>query len=270
MIPYEELAAENVRLLGIIKTLKAENAVLRSMLPPEAKLPTRSNEPEAKPKQLDREAIIAQRLSLFRSLFRGREWGIQPCIERSRSGKGAHVWIFFREAVPAIKARKLGFAILREAMNHNGRMELNSYDRFLPNQDFLPKGGYGNLIALPLQGGARRSGNSVFVDNDFIAYDDQWQFLSSIQKLSQEDIDKQICSHICELELSTSCEDKPWITPKPREISFEDFTGEVEVIKANRIYLPLNRLSAKAVSHIKRGTIYQSTLNEIQIAPQVI
>ena len=147
--------------------------------------------------------------------FAAASGGIQPCIERSRSGNGAHVWIFFREAVPAIKARKLGFAILREAMNHSGRMELNSYDRFLPNQDFLPKGGYGNLIALPLQGGARRSGNSVFVDNDFIAYDDQWQFLSSIQKLSQEDIDKQICSHICELELSTSSEDKPWITPKP-------------------------------------------------------
>ena len=73
MIPYEELAAENARLLGIIKTLKAENAVLRSMLPPEAKLPTRSNEPEPKPKHLDREAIITQRLSLFRSLFRGRE-----------------------------------------------------------------------------------------------------------------------------------------------------------------------------------------------------
>lgn len=73
MIPYEELAEENARLLGIIKALKAENAVLRSMLPPGAELPTRSNEPETKPEHLDREAIIAQRLSLFRSLFRGRE-----------------------------------------------------------------------------------------------------------------------------------------------------------------------------------------------------
>ena len=112
MISYEELAAENARLLGIIKALKAENAVLRSMLPPGAKLPTRSNEPEPKPKHLDREAIITQRLSLFRSLFRGREdvyakrwvskdvlsyvavcreWGIQPCVERSRFGKGVPV-----------------------------------------------------------------------------------------------------------------------------------------------------------------------------------
>ncbi len=73
MISYEELAEENARLLGIIKALKAENAVLRSMLPPGAELPTRSNEPETKPEHLDREAIIAQRLSLFRSLFRGRE-----------------------------------------------------------------------------------------------------------------------------------------------------------------------------------------------------
>ncbi len=136
-----------------------------------------------------------------------RELGIQPCIERSLSGKGAHVWIFFSDAVPAIKARKLGFAILREAMNRYGRMDLNSYDRFLPNQDFLPKGGYGNLIAIPLQGMARRSSNSVFVDDNFIVYEDQWQSLLSIQKLSPEDIDKQISSHICELELSKSSED---------------------------------------------------------------
>lgn len=99
-----------------------------------------------------------------------RNWGIPYSIERSRSGNGAHVWIFFEEPVAAGKARKLGNAILTEAMKRNGHITFNSYDRFFPNQDRMPEGGFGNLIALPLQGRARKMGNSVFVDENFLQF----------------------------------------------------------------------------------------------------
>lgn len=362
MIPYEELAAENARLLGIIKSLKEENARLRALLP-QSVIPQASEEKSAAipDVKVDRATIIADRIILFRSLFRGRtdvfakrwvsksgqsgykpvclfenergfctkfaygtancrkcterqnlslsdeiifrhlnlkasetdviglypilddnsvyflcadfddktckhgfkkdvlayvlvcdEWNIPVHIERSRSGNGAHVWIFFGEAIQASKARKLGFAILNEAMCREGSMELVSYDRFFPNQDFLPKGGLENLVALPLQGQARQKDNSVFVDRDFIAYKDQWEYLSSIRKVSLENVECVLSRHSSALELSATSETKPWETPKPAKISFEDFEKEITVTKANRIYVPLDGLSPKVVNHIKR------------------
>ena len=110
-----------------------------------------------------------------------KEWEIPYSVERSRSGNGAHVWVFFETPLEASKARKLGNTILTEAMDRNGRMTFKSYDRFFPNQDRLPEGGFGNLVALPLQGKARKEGNSVFVDENFIPYKDQWEYLLSVQ-----------------------------------------------------------------------------------------
>lgn len=124
-----------------------------------------------------------------------KEWNIPYSIERSRSGNGAHVWIFFDSPITAIKARKLGKAILTEALNRNTCLSFNSYDRFFPNQDTLPEGGLGNLVALPLQGKARRNGNSVFVDENFQAYPDQWAFLQNIQKISEVTADAIIRKH---------------------------------------------------------------------------
>ena len=139
-------------------------------------------------------------------------WNIPYAIERSRSGNGAHVWIFFEEPIPAFKARRLGNAILTEAMRHNGRMSFNSYDRFFPNQDRMPEGGFGNLVALPLQGQARKSRNSVFVDDDFLAYKDQWAFLYHINKMKDTEVDMLLNLHVCEElgALTTSSESKPW------------------------------------------------------------
>ena len=91
-----------------------------------------------------------------------------------RSGNGAHVWIFFGQPVPVVKARKLGFALLTHAMERDVKLTFKSYDRLFPNQDYLPEGGLGNLVALPLQGQARKLGNSVFVDEDFVVFKDQW------------------------------------------------------------------------------------------------
>ena len=127
-----------------------------------------------------------------------KEWNMPYAIERSRSGNGAHVWIFFDSPIPAYKARCLGNAILTEAMNRDGRMSFKSYDRFFPNQDRLPDGGFGNLVALPLQGKARRDLNSVFVDEDFLAYKDQWSFLHSVRKVQEFEVDRLMERHVQE------------------------------------------------------------------------
>ena len=189
-----------------------------------------------------------------------RDWQIPYAIERSRSGNGAHVWIFFEEPLPAFKARRLGNAILTEAMNHDGRMSLNSYDRFFPNQDRLPEGGFGNLVALPLQGQARKNLNSVFVDDDFLAYKDQWIFLYNIKKLREDDVDKLLNLHVNEEfgALSTSSESKPWVTPTPQDVTKADFYATMEIVKADKIYIPLKSISAKVLNHLKRIAAFKN------------
>ena len=189
-----------------------------------------------------------------------REWLIPYAIERSRSGNGAHVWIFFEAPLPASKARRLGNAILTEAMTRNGQMSFNSYDRFFPNQDYLPEGGFGNLVALPLQGQARRKENSVFVDNDFLVYKDQWAFLYNLKKIQESTIDQLLRLHSQEElgKLSMSSENKPWVTPLPQNITQEDFHAKVEIIKANKLYIPLKAVSAKVLNHLKRIAAFKN------------
>lgn len=189
-----------------------------------------------------------------------REWLIPYAIERSRSGNGAHVWIFFEAPLPASKARRLGNAILTEAMTRNGQMSFNSYDRFFPNQDYLPEGGFGNLVALPLQGQARRRENSVFVDNDFLVYKDQWAFLYNLKKIQESTIDQLLRLHSQEElgKLSMSSESKPWVTPLPQNITQEDFHAKVEIIKADKLYIPLKAVSAKVLNHLKRIAAFKN------------
>lgn len=189
-----------------------------------------------------------------------REWLIPYAIERSRSGNGAHVWIFFEAPLPASKARRLGNAILTEAMTRNGQMSFNSYDRFFPNQDYLPEGGFGNLVALPLQGQARRKENSVFVDNDFLVYKDQWTFLYNLKKIQESTIDQLLRLHYQEElgKLSMSSEHKPWVTPLPQNITQEDFHAKVEIIKADKLYIPLKAVSAKVLNHLKRIAAFKN------------
>ena len=116
--------------------------------------------------------------------------GIISALEQSRSGDGAHVWIFFDNAVPATLARRLGTLLLREAMNLRGELDLASYDRLFPAQDFMPKGSFGNLIALPLQKECRDRGTTVFLDSGTMKpMEDQWAFLSSIKRISQTEVE---------------------------------------------------------------------------------
>lgn len=114
------------------------------------------------------------------------EYGVPIAVERSRSGNGAHAWIFFSEPISAADARKIGSGLLSKAMEKRSELTFKSYDRFLPNQDTMPKGGFGNLIALPLQGSVRKNGNSVFADENFYPFSDQWAFLSDLKKLAKE------------------------------------------------------------------------------------
>jgi superfamily II DNA or RNA helicase len=116
------------------------------------------------------------------------ELGVPVALEISRSGNGAHAWVFFTGSVSARDARRLGTAIISHTCARTRQLKLESYDRLFPNQDTMPKGGFGNLIALPLQKKPRENGCSVFVDAALIPYPDQWAYLASIQSMPANDI----------------------------------------------------------------------------------
>ena len=118
--------------------------------------------------------------------------GLPAALEISRSGSGAHAWVFFTGRVSARDARRLGTAIISHTCTRTRQLKLNSYDRLFPNQDTMPKGGFGNLIALPLQKGPRERGCSVFVDSELQPYPDQWAFLTGIRPMDAHDIEPTI------------------------------------------------------------------------------
>lgn len=115
---------------------------------------------------------------------------LPAALERSRSGRGGHVWLFFEQAIPAALARRLGSHLLTETMEGCPDVGLDSYDRLFPNQDTLPQGGFGNLIALPLQKRPREHSHSVFLDERFVPWVDQWAFLASIPKLGRARVEQ--------------------------------------------------------------------------------
>jgi superfamily II DNA or RNA helicase len=133
----------------------------------------------------------AAMLDALAYLKAARAWSVPAALEISRSGVGAHAWIFFTAPVPAATARGLGTALLREAMALRGRMDLASYDRLFPSQDVLPAGGVGNLIAAPLHGTSRRRGLTSFLDlSTMEPHDDQWAFLSSLGRMSPGEVSR--------------------------------------------------------------------------------
>lgn len=192
------------------------------------------------------------------------ETGVSIAVERSRSGNGAHVWCFFRSPVSATLARKLGNLLLTETMNRRHEIHFKSYDRLFPNQDKMPTGGFGNLIALPLQGQARRHGNSVFIDENFQAYSDQWAFLSGIKKMDISEIEHviNILSHVGEigtlLDVSDDVE-KPWIKkPEPLPLTSSDFPDKVHIVLSNAIYIHKSGFSQRALNCIKRLAAFRN------------
>ncbi len=189
-----------------------------------------------------------------------RDWNIPAYIERSRSGNGAHVWILFDGPIKAKTGRYLGNAILTEAMERDGRLSFKSYDRFFPNQDFMPAGGLGNLVALPLQGKARKNGNSVFVNDDFVPFADQWSYLQGMKKIAAVEVERLVSRYDKEPlgELSRSSESEPWERPHPRPMMKTDFPKSIKITRSSGIYIPTENLSAKAVNHLKRIAAFKN------------
>ena len=197
-----------------------------------------------------------------------RENAIPYSTEISRSGKGAHVWIFFSEPVLAIEARKLGSYLLTQAMDAHPELGFESYDRLFPNQDTLPKGGFGNLIALPLQKKPRNEGHSVFVNDDFMVYADQWSYLSSIQRLSPRELHNLIekaeqQNTILGVKLPLSEGDvEPWEISPSRKIKesviADPLPKSVTIVVSNQIFIDTKNLSTVLQSKIIRLAAFQN------------
>lgn len=199
-----------------------------------------------------------------------REMNVPAALERSRSGKGGHVWIFFECAVPAITARKLGCAILTRTMERRHQLGLDSYDRFFPSQDTMPKGGFGNLIALPLQAVPRKAGNSVFIDANFQPYLDQWAFLSALERVPMvvaEEIvaEAQRKGDLIGVRASlTDDEDRqdPWTMPPSRRRSERLIQGPfpegVQIVRANLVYMEKRGLPSAMLNRLLRLAAFQN------------
>ena len=157
-----------------------------------------------------------------------RRFNIPAALERSRSGNGAHVWIFFTSPIPARTARRLGCFLLTETMESRPELGFESYDRFFPNQDTMPQGGLGNLIALPLQAKPRQRGNSVFLDDAMTPYPDQWKFLAGIRKMQPAEVETLAAQavesgRVTAVKMPTLEEDEvPWEQPPSRRRKEKD------------------------------------------------
>jgi superfamily II DNA or RNA helicase len=204
-------------------------------------------------------------ISVFRDIC--IELSIPFAVERSRSGNGGHVWFFFEAHVSAALARKFGTTLLTAAMNKRHEIQFKSYDRLFPSQDTMPKGGLGNLIALPLQKTAREKSNSEFIDEHFQSYEDQWAFLSTIQRISHNRIE-EVISEIGEgNELGVLKQDeeegpeKPWETSKTKiELQRDDFPERIEIVRANMLFISKEGISQKAMNRLKRFASFKNPM----------
>jgi hypothetical protein len=193
------------------------------------------------------------------------ELGVPAALEISRSGQGAHAWVFFAGRVSARDARRLGTAIISHTCARTRQLRLTSYDRLFPNQDTMPKGGFGNLIALPLQKGPRDKGFSVFVDAELRPYPNQWAFLASIQPMDAHDIEPTILratggvhpldvTFIDEEDLAT-----PWT---PQSTASKRLTGSMPrsltLALANLIYFEKAQLPQPLANRLIRLAAFQN------------
>jgi superfamily II DNA or RNA helicase len=194
---------------------------------------------------------------------------IPSAMERSRSGSGGHLWIFFSEAIPAVLARQLGSYLLTKTMGKRYQMDMKSYDRLFPNQDTMPKGGFGNLIALPLQREAAQTGNSLFIDDTGAPYHDQWAFLASVQKMEPKEVQDIVDEgmrhgRIINARWSPIDEnDEPWMRlpsgKKRFKIDTKEIPGKVEAVISNRIYIKTQGISPNMLNQLKHLAVFQNS-----------
>ena len=194
-----------------------------------------------------------------------RELKIPAALEISRSGNGAHVWIFFADPVPAREARQLGAALISHTCDRTRQLSLSSYDRFFPNQDTLPKGGFGNLIALPLQKQPREQRRSLFVDEAFVPYPDQWDFMASIRPMPRFELDSAILRatggrHPLDVAfVSEEDEREPWKRPAPVSSRISGPLPEsLTLVRANQIFIAKADLPQSLANRLIRLAAFQN------------
>jgi len=200
----------------------------------------------------------------------GEDWNVPAVVERSRSGRGGHVWVFFEAAMPASLARKLGAAMLTRTMESRHQVGLDSYDRFFPSQDTMPRGGFGNLIALPLQHVPRSHGNSVFLDANFAAHPDQWAFLSSIRRMQFAEVEGIVREadrngKIIGVRRSVADEDAeadPWTLPPSRKKKEDLISGplpaSVRITRGSLLFVEKEGLPAAILNRLHRLAAFQN------------
>lgn len=199
-----------------------------------------------------------------------KETSVPAFLERSRSGKGGHVWIFFDRPVEAAQARRLGCALLSRTLERRREIGLDSYDRLVPAQDTLTKGGFGSLIALPLQRAPREAGNSVFLGSDFEPFADQWAFLSAIRRLDAESLDAIVfeaarTGKILPVRRSLTQEEAdedPWTQPPSREQPPEPVRGplpeRIRAVWGNLLYVEKQGLPVAFLHALERLASFQN------------
>ena len=198
------------------------------------------------------------------------EWRVPAILERSRSGRGGHIWIFFDASLPARLARKLGAAILTRTMEQRHQLGLDSYDRFFPSQDTMPKGGFGNLIALPLQQIPRGHGNSVFLNADLNPHPDQWALLSSVQRMAFAEVEKVVreaerSGDIIGVRRSVTDDEQtedPWTLAPSRKKKDEAIPGplpaKVRLVRDNLIFVEKEGLPSAMLNRLHRLAAFQN------------
>ena len=188
--------------------------------------------------------------------------GIAALTERSRSGNGAHLWIFFDQPVQASLARQFGYALLEKGAESVNLKSFRYYDRMLPAQDHLPKGGLGNLIALPLQGQVLKQGNSAFVDEDWNAYPDQWNVLFHQPKLSIDVVEQYLTKWRGGMivhngnDVERNEPEKPW--ERTKHFHAEDVADNIKITLADGIYVDTSNLKPRIQNQIRRMAAFSN------------